>query len=212
MQALISDLYSKASGRCRVNKYIGLYELKSIELPAVQWRIFDNAAVLDPKLLWTVRVAVETGADLNLPRFVGVSAEVAQEEGRKLINRFSEKGIVVYYPYFIAVKSGVLEVASDKLIIEAVERDLWNLVSRGRKNVTIIQREGNYRYEGDRNFLQQKELQELELCAAVMKRRFRSELAEGLSVLAEWSYAYNTDAGHQPAGRPYLVFYELRTI
>lgn len=212
MEVLISDLYLKASGRCGMNKYIGFYELKSIELPAVQWRVFDNSAVLDPKLLWTVRVAVETGADLNLPRFVGVSAEVAQEEGRRLVNRFSERGIVVYYPYFIAVKSGVLEVAADKLIVEAVEKDLWNLVSHGHKNVTIIQIDGNYRYEGEKGFLEQKELQELELYAAVIKRRFRSELAEGLSVLAEWSYAYNTDAGHQPAGSPYLVFYELRTI
>lgn len=195
-----------------MNKYIGFYELKSIGLPAVQWRIFNYDTDLDPKLLWTVRVAVETGADLNLPRFVGVSSEAALEEGRKLVDQFGEKGMVVYYPYFIAVKSGVIEVASDMLVIEAVDRDLWNLVSYGRKNLTIIQKNGINRFEGDDSFLPQNELQELEQSAAIIKGRFRSELAEGYSVLAEWSYAYNTDAGQKPAGRPYLVFYELRTI
>lgn len=195
-----------------MNKYIGFYELKKINLPTVQWRMFNYDTVLDPGLFWTVRVAVETGTDLNLPRFVGVSAHIAQQEGRKLIDRFGENGMVVYYPYFIAEKSGVIEVASNKLVIEVVDKDLWNLVSYGHKNLTIIQKDGCHRYEGDRNFLQLQELQELDRCASIIRRRFRGELAEGLSVLAEWSYAYNTDTGHQPSGSRYLVFYELRTI
>ena len=55
-------------------------------------------------------------------------------------------------------------------------------------------------------------MSEIKRYAAVIKGRFREDLSEGRSVLAEWSFAYNTDIDKKPIGGRYLVFYELTTV
>lgn len=200
-----------------MNKYMGFYELKGISIPTVPWRLFAKDSVLDPDLLWTVRTAVVNNSDLNLPRAVGVCAAEAMQKGCELLEMYNGKGIVLYYPYFIAQKSGVLDVNSKQTVIEAVDRDLWNLVTYGRKNVTVVlpfeaADRKNVQYFGDENFLGKEEVDELVGYGAVLRGRFRGELSEGRSILAEWSYAYSTDVRCEPIGERYLVFYELRGI
>jgi hypothetical protein len=223
-----------------MNKYMGFYELKAINLPTVKWRLFTKDTSLDATLLWTVRVAVERSDDLNLPRIVGATSEEALIKGRELLREYEGKGIVIYYPYFIAQKSGVLDINRDRTVVEAVDRDLWNLVTYGRKNVTAVfparftfdqgilcSESGmetavnetgsapspeNVQYFGDKHFLDRGELEEIFNCTAVIRGRFREELYEGKSILAEWSFAYDTDTRHEPKGGRYLVFYELRGL
>lgn len=223
-----------------MNKYMGFYELKTISLPSVPWRLFTADTVLDGSLLWTVRVAVESSNDLNLPRAVGVCAEEAVQKGRELLEEYAGKGIVIYYPYFIAQKSGVLDINCHRTVIEAVDKDLWNLVTNGRRNVTAVfplelPDEGDRQdeecicsmaacnpsrdagrdsaqYFGDDTFLDREEIDELLKYSAVIRGRFREELSEGKSILAEWSYAFSTDTRHKQIGARYLVFYELRGL
>ena len=212
-----------------MNKYMGFYELKSLNIPTVPWKLFSADTELDPGLLWTVRVATAAGNDLHLPRAVGVDAKEACLKGRVFAEEFYNKGMVIYYPYFITQKSGVLDMSSDRTVIEAVDKDLWNLVTHGRKNVTVIVAADQNRsadanssigesnsqslnFSGDENFLQPGELKELLRYGAVIRGRFRDEINEGGSILAEWSYAFSTDKSHQPVGDRYLVFYELRGI
>lgn len=200
----------------RVNKYLGFYQLKALNLPTVPWEQFAPDTKLDDKLLWTVRVAVLDSNDLNLPRLVGANSEEACSKGRELLDRYSGRGLVIYYPFFIAEKSGVLEISSNRIVIEAVDSDLWNLVTHGRKDVTIvISADGNaesVEYHGDKDFLTLDEVDEIRRYTAVIKGKFREDLCEGKSVLAEWSFAYNTDIDNEPIGDRYLVFYELRTV
>lgn len=218
-----------------MNKYIGFYELKSINLPAVSWRRFTADIVLESNLLWTVRVALENGNDMHLPRAVGVPADEAVKKGMSFLEQYGENGMVIYYPYFIAEKSGVLDINSRRTVIEAVENDLWNLVTYGKKNVSIINPvektsrmqkynandaclpdtkpyTGGMEIFGDAAFLNQEEIEELVKSASIIRGRFRDELNEGRTILAEWSYAYNTDTSHKPLGSKNLVFYELRGI
>ena len=199
-----------------MNKYFGFYELKTISIPTVPWRIFTRETELDSNLLWTVRVALEDNSDLNLPRIVGSRSDEAVRMGNEFLDRFSSRGIVLFYPYFIAEKSGMLEISSDRTVIEAVDKDLWNLVTYGRKNITIIlSHKPNMeecQYYGDSSFLCDNDICELKEYASIIKGRFRDELSEGKSILAEWSYAYNTDIRHEPIGAKYLIFYELRSI
>jgi hypothetical protein len=68
-----------------MNKYLGFYELKYLGIPTVPWKQFDNATTLDENYLWTIRSAVESGNDFNLPRAVGVSAEEACKKGRQML-------------------------------------------------------------------------------------------------------------------------------
>ncbi len=203
-----------------MNKYMGFYELMAINLPTVPWKRFTADTQLDDHLLWTVRVAVERSNDLNLPRAVGVDAEEAARVGNILLETYGGKGMVIYYPYFIAQKSGVLDINRHRTVIEAVDKDLWNLVTHGKKNVTAIfpheqpaaEYYGDVEYHGDAAFLNEAEINELLRCSAVIRGRFREELAEGKAIFAEWSYAFNTDIEHEPIGERYLIFYELRGI
>ncbi|MCG8499622.1 MAG: hypothetical protein MJB12_04325 [Firmicutes bacterium] len=195
-----------------MNKYMGFYELKDINIPTVPWKPFTEHTILDTHLLWTLRAAVENSNDLNLPRVVGVRAEEAYEKGKVFLSKYGDHGLVVYYPYFIAEKSGVLEVNRERVVIEAVDKDLWNLVTYGQKNVTVILSKDETRYIGEPSFMSQEELQTLQKYANVIKYRFRDVLNEGKSIFAEWSFAYNTDIHHQPIGDQYLVFYELRSV
>ena len=155
---------------------------------------------------------METSNDLNLPRAVGVCAEEAEKTGRELLNEYEGKGIVIYYPYFIAEKSGVLDIDCNRTVIEAVDRDLRNLVTYVRKNLTSIYTENGGQHFGDQSFLSKEEADELLKYSAVIKGRYRNMLREGGSILAEWSYAFNTDVSHKPIGKRYLVFYELRHV
>lgn len=195
-----------------MNKLLGFYELKDSALPAIPWKVYERGTVLDPGLLWTVRTAVHRGDDLNLPRRVGVTADEAAAFAETISRKYGENGMVIFYPYFLADKSGTLNVYYDKVIIEAVKEDLWNLVTYSRKDVTVIMRGGKREYIGDRMFLKEAELNEISSYARDVRRLFRDELAEGKSILLEWSYAFNCDAHKNRRGERYLVFYEARTV
>jgi hypothetical protein len=221
-----------------MNKYMGFYELKALSIPTVPWKLFSRETTLDEDKLWTVRVATAAGDDFNLPRAVGVDHAEARRSGMAFLKEYGDNGIVIYYPYFIAQKSGVLDINSQRTVVEAVDRDLWNLVTHGRKNVTVIipsdgvcgvhkngtdaccgdNANGDSRLlhsmtiSGDSSFLSLEELRELMKFGAVIRGRFRDDISEGRSILAEWSYAYDTDPNREPKGDRYLVFYELRGI
>ena len=119
-----------------MNKLEGFFELNRVGLPSVPWKEYNKNVSLDEDILWTIRSAVLSGKDFNLPRKVGVHASEANAFAENLVNKLRDNGMVVYYPYFIAEKSGVMEVAADKVVIEAVKADLWNLVSYNDRDVT----------------------------------------------------------------------------
>ena len=62
-----------------------------MNLPAVPWKQFTYDTVLDERLLWTIRVAVEGSNDLNLPRAVGVKAPEAAETGKCCLTSIQKK-------------------------------------------------------------------------------------------------------------------------
>lgn len=194
-----------------MNKYMGFYELKNSGIPSVLWKEFTEDTVLDENLLWTVRVALERGEDFGLPRAVGVTAGDAYLAGRNMLDRYAGIGIVIYYPYFIAQKSGVMYIKKEMVIIEAVAGDLWNLVTDGRRDVTITTREEGIEFDGDRMFLELFEIEQLKKYGKVLSGKFRNIISEGSSIITEWSFAFNTDINRNPAGDRYLVFYELRS-
>lgn len=195
-----------------MNKLLGFYELKESRLPAVDWREYSPGTVLREDLLWTVRTAVFSGEDLNLPRKVGVEADEAIQFADQSYYKLKDKGMVVYYPYFVADKSGTLQVSWNTNVIEAVKDDLWNLVTFSKRDITIQYIDGDEIIDGDESFLSVDEKQELLRCAGLAKHMFRDELLEGRTALLEWSYAYQSDKEHRPVGERRLVFYEARTI
>lgn len=195
-----------------INKLMGFYELKDMNIPTVPWKKYSKDVVLDGSILWTIRIALKSGIDVHLPRAVGVTAIEAAEKAGAFLEKYEDTGMVIYYPYFIADKSGVIDIRSDRTVIEAVDKDLWNLVTHGRKNITIILEDNDTRYEGDSSFISKEELSLLQGSVNRIKSYYRGLLQEGKSVMTEWSFAYNTDISCKPSGEKYLVFYELRSI
>jgi hypothetical protein len=191
---------------------MGFYELKDSGLPTVPWKQFDERTKLDENYLWTVRMAVYQGSDFNLPRIVGKKAGEACEAAAELYNKYKDNGVIVYYPYFIAEKSGTLQVSTSEIVIEAVDKDLWNLVTYNRKDVTIINNGKNLEIFGDEKFLKKTELNELDTYAEKVRLLFRNYIFAGKTLLLEWSYAYKTDVNSYPIGEKYLVFYEIKEI
>lgn len=197
-----------------VNKLQGFYELKRMGIPSVPWLQFTGNEHLNENLLWTVRMAVLEGNDIDLPRAVGVTAQEAILKGKELIKTFEEHDLIIYYPYFIALKSGTIEIRQNKTIIEAVQDDLWNLTTTGGRDITlIIDRETNViQKSGDTKFLTDDEIKELLKYAGIARGFHREYIFDQTSVLLEWSYAINTDINKHQVGKNYLVFYECRTI
>lgn len=195
-----------------MNKLMGFLELNEMSLPSVPWKRYTGSEELSDNLLWTIRSAVYRGDDLNLPRMVGENGAMAKEFADKLLSRLGENGMVIYYPYFIAKKSGTLCVGHDKIIIEAVEADLWNLVTYSDRDVTIIIRNENMEIIGDEEFLSKDEVGELTKHVHEIKRVFRNDILEGKDVLLEWSFACSCDKYKRMQDDERLVFYEARTI
>lgn len=197
-----------------MNKLMGFYELKSMSLPTIPWEEYKPGVILSNDILWTIRSAMVRGNDLNLPRLVGETAEEAMNFANKLYNQIQDKGMVIYYPYFIAHKSGTLNVYYDKTVIEAVDKDLWNLVTNQDIDVSLIYDKSStlFSSSGNRAFLTKEEINKLLLYSKKISGMYRSELIEGNTVLLEWSFASSCNIYKKPIGNPYLVFYEVRTI
>ena len=134
-----------------MNKLLGFYELRDSMLPTIPWETYRKGTFLDSNFLWTVRTAIHNGNDLNLPRCVGATAKEAAHFADSTVQRYGENGMIVYYPYFLAEKSGTLNVFNNKIVIEAVKDDLWNLVTYSRKDVTIIISEEKNEYKKENN-------------------------------------------------------------
>lgn len=191
---------------------MGFYELKNMQLPSIPWVEYTGNEILSANLLWTVRCAVFRGEDLNLPRIVGVTAKEAKIFADEQLAALGGKGIVVYYPYFSAVKSGTVDVHKSKVIIEAVDKDLWNLVTYAKRDVTIQVNENGEYINGNKEFLNSYEKEKLLSFIPEIRKIFRDELTEGKSILFEWSFARDCNLDKVPVGNEYLVFYEARTV
>ena len=195
-----------------MNKLMGFFELREMNLPSVPWKRYTGIEEFSIQYLWTIRSAVYRGNDLNLPRLVGKTAEEAKIFADKLLSKIQDRGMVIYYPYFIANKSGTLCVGNDKVIIEAVKDDLWNLVTYSEREVTIIAGSSGVQTIGNKQFLSDEELQEIKRYIPEVKRIFRNDILEGKDVLLEWSFAVTCDQDRKKIGDEKLLFYEVRTI
>lgn len=197
-----------------MNKLEGFFELDRIGIPSVPWKPFTGNELLDSNLLWTVRVAVSKGNDFNLPRAVGVTAEQAMIKGREFMSYFTEDDLVIYYPFFIAIKSGIILINENYSVIEAVEKDLWNLATDGKRDITVIleRDSGLTSKHGKTDFLSNSELEELFINERKIRAHSRRYLIGNSSAMVEWSYAVNTNVNGNLIGSKYLIFYEYRIV
>lgn len=198
-----------------MNKMLGFYELRKLMIPTIRWEAFTPNEKLDESKLWTVRSAILTGDDISLPRLVGAPAKESEQFATKLFRQLGEDGLVIYYPYFVAEKSGTIEIKEDSFIIEAVEKDLWNLVTENKIDTHIRYNTETTELSGENSdFLTDDELAQLiQSAKRVASIKHLKEMSMlGKNILLEWSFAKDCDIDKNPTGEQYLVFYEMRVI
>lgn len=194
-----------------MNKLMGFLELREVDIPSIRWKEFVPGTELSADKLWTIRCAKYTGKDIDLPKMVGKTAEECTKFAENLIKDLRDNGMVVYYPYFTASKSGTLLVEPDSCVIEAVSGSLWNLTSGIERDVTVISGISGMALMGDSEFFLEEEIRSLLGYADRVRSYFRDSLFRE-NVLLEWSIARDSDIDGNPVGDPYFVFYEIRSI
>lgn len=198
-----------------MNKLMGFLELRELSIPSINWKEFTSDTELSTDKLWTIRSATFSGKDISLPRMVGKSAEECMNFANSLCKNLRDNGFIIYYPYFVAVKSGTLMVMDNKVVIEAVYGDLWNMVETGSNKDIVIYNNissGTSLIEGDKDFFVGIEREALEKWVPEIKRHFKNLIFSEKGVLLEWSFARDCDRKGNPVGGQYLVFYEVRSV
>lgn len=195
-----------------INKLLGFFELPQIGIPTIKWKEYNNNTILSDNKMWTIRLATIKGNDFNLPRAVGVKSEEAVKFAKEMQSKYKGEALIIYYPYFVALKSGTMQLAYKEYIIEAVKKDLWNLVTHDKPEITYINKNGDIDVFGDIDFFNNKELEELKKAEKLIRGKFRNILIEGKILLLEWSFGSDSDKNGDKIGESYLIFYECRTI
>lgn len=198
-----------------INKFLGFYELRRLNIPTIDWFFFDekfDKNQLKEHDLWTLRTAVLEGPDIWLPRAVGVKADEIINFAEK-IKRNNPELIIIVYPFFYAIKSGNLNVSLNFIHLEAVKKDLWNL------NIKNIDYSFTYsildmsRNEfGDLNFISNDEKIKFEQYGKILNIKYRNFLFDSnTEIQLEWSYiVYDKNLINSKEYK--LSFHEFRTI
>lgn len=216
-------------GEDKMNKLEGLKALNKCRIPAIKWQEFTGVEQIgegdpDEEKLWTVRVALKKGADLDLPKAIGVTVSEAQVFAEKMIQKlaeFSQKrglgdkasasGMVVYYPHFVAKKSGILKITADRVEIVAVKDDLWNLKDESKIMARATFTDTHSEYSNKREFLEKGEISQLLRCAKQVRHEYKAELMEGTEIILEWSFIPVPDPDKKRRDDQKLLFHGMRT-
>lgn len=195
-----------------MNKLDGLYELQKLNIPAINWKRFTDDTKLDDQRLWTIRTAVYEGNDLDLPKLFGADAQTAEKFARRISKKIGNNGIVIYYPYLVAQKSGNLQISGNSIVIEAIKGDLTPLLRGNAVDVTYIYSKTGRKIVGDEDFLSEKEINSLLFYAGYLTQLYRYVLAEESCLQLEFSFASECDLKKEAIGAPELIFFEIRTV
>lgn len=195
-----------------MNKFEGLYELKRLNIPTIDWRIYEPETKLDANYLWTIRMAVYRGSDLSLPHLFGQNAMISEKFAMQLLKQINGRGIVIYYPYLIADKSGNLQIGDSRIIIEAVEGDLSNLLTGGRVDVTYIWENNEQKIIGNQDFLNLNERKQIKSYVGYLRRKYSEVFRGGKELQLEFSFVFESSKTGEKRGERKLVFFEIRTV
>lgn len=195
-----------------MNKLEGLYELKKLNIPTIDWKIYEQGTKLDDNHLWSVRMAVYRGNDLSLPHLFGQNAMISEKFAMQHLKQIRDRGIVIYYPYLIAEKSGNLQIGESRIIIEAVEGNLSNLLTGGEVNVTYIWEDMGQRIIGNQDFLDLNEREQIKSYVEYLRRKYSDVFRSGKELQLEFSFVFESSKTGEKRGERKLVFFEIRTV
>ena len=212
----------------RFTKLEGLLRIDELKLPHPNWKfvtlgsepeaqlnqrlqsktINADKLALSDKQKWTVRTCLlgnVTEIEFGLKRAVGIdSNQVADKlkEFREHYDRQKLHVVFVIYPYFLASKSGIIELHSFEIMLESVSGSQWRLTEEGAPSESWTY-EGphdkvsvsKFRRKSDQemNILTLEEVERLSTCAIAISDN---------DVLLEWTITPDET----------LLFYDMRPV
>lgn len=195
-----------------MNRIQDYYVLNCLDLPTIPWKEYYYSSRLDKDILWTIKSETRNDTSENLPRKIGVTAQEAKEFGVELYKDLKKDQMIFYYPYFCAVKSGIIDINNDRIVIESAKDDIDNLVKKNNVDVTLIFREDDVEIHGDKDFLTQEEIIQLIDQAVKIKKQCAKDINDGKNLLFHWTYACYTSVDKKPMGKKNLMFFKVKVF
>lgn len=206
-----------------------------MDLPTVEWKQFFPDTTLDQNILWSIKVeeipvsneekTVEKKKKSPLHflkdrrcmkhqrtnALIGVNAGTAQEFGEKKRKQIdSNTHAIIYYPYYTVVKSGILDMNRDRIVIEGTKGDISNMVTHNHVEVTMIFQNDDLEIVGDEKFFTQEEVLPLIDFGREIKKMVAADMELNKNIQLYFSYVYHTSEVLKPEGKQKLIFYQFK--
>lgn len=79
-------------------------------------------------------------------------------ERNKLKSVKTSKKMLIYYPYYTVIKSGIIDINRNRIVIEGTNGDIQNMVLHNIVDVTMIFTEEDVEIKGDERFFEHNEV------------------------------------------------------
>lgn len=208
------------------------YLFNCLDLPTVEWKQYFPSTELDNELLWTIKIESKNTVDkpqkkkkdpiqkfissipmLNERRqttYIGIDADSAQKIGNKFCKKLGTGEIVLYYPYYTVVKSGIIDINAERTVIEASKGSIQNLIKENNVDITMIFKDDDLEIVGDDKFFDLKESIELVDCCKSIKKSCARDIDSGKNLQFYWSFVYKTNVYLKPEKGLKLIFFHYK--
>ena len=136
------------------------------------------------------------------------SAKTFGERKRKQVD--SNTHAIIYYPYYTVVKSGILDINRERIVIEGTKGDISNMVTHNHVEVSMIFQNDDLEIVGDEKFFTQEEVLPLIDYGREIKKMAVKDLEENKNIQLYFSYVYKTSEVLKPEGERGLIFYRFK--
>lgn len=212
------------------------YILKALDLPTIEWnQYFSNTNIPSGKL-WSIKVEespgktsetmVEVKQKKSFVRFmkdrrwiqsqktnglIGVDAVAANTFGQKKIKQIRpSKQVIIYYPYYTVVKSGIIDINRQRIVLEGTKGDIDQMVVHNEICVTMIFGDDSLDITGNEHFFTQDEVLPLIDYAKHVRKVANKDLERNKNIQLYFSYVYETNELLQVEGESRLIFYKFK--
>ena len=209
------------------------YILKTLDLPTIDWKPYDPADQLEENILWSIKVEEipsQTGKEQEEKKtlltwmrkrmqqepakgngLIGSHAEnVMRYGGRMSCKIVPSRQMLLYYPYYTVLKSGILDINRNRVVIEGTSGDISNLITNSQIDVTMILTDEDVEVFGDERFFQQDEVLQLIDYSREVRKMAARDMDDGKSIQLMFSYVYRTNKELQPEGDLKLIFHKFK--
>ncbi len=188
------------------------YILDYLDLPTIPWEPCHTTATLDDSILWTVKNEPYQPNQGKIYGRIGITSSEAKAYISSEYSNLKHKRMLIYYPYYTAVKSGTIDLSYDRIVIEAVEGKIENLKKNHRVNETIIFRQDSIEIFGDEDYMTREETLTLIDYAKQLKKRAATEIEFGKNLIFYWSIVQETKRNMIPRDETKLLFHQIKVL